>query len=292
MLYQLGNGFRPEIRPKSEGCDVPDSAALAHTTDFLHAWYGPPGRPAGPGTNRSATGALLLGDCLEVMARMPSGSIKAVVTSPPYNLRTSSGNGMRDGRGGKWESAALLKGYATHADSMPHAAYVGWQRRCLAEMMHLLRPDGAIFYNHKWRVQNGILQDRQDILAGFPVRQIIIWHRSGGINFNPGYYLPNYEVIYLIAKKDFTLAPKANALGTVWRIGQQTRTPHPAPFPPDLVRNCLAAVEEGPNLDPFIGSGTTGLVADERGLDWIGIDISHDYLDTAAARIAAARREM
>ena len=83
---------------------MPDSAALAHTTDFLHAWYGP---PAGSGTNRSATGALLLGDCLEVMARMPSGSFKAVVTSPPYNLRTSSGNGMRDGRGGKWESAAL-----------------------------------------------------------------------------------------------------------------------------------------------------------------------------------------
>jgi site-specific DNA-methyltransferase (adenine-specific) len=50
------------------------------------------------------------------------------------------------------------------------------------------------------------------------------------------------------------------------------------------VRNCLAAVEEGPILDPFIGSGTTGLVADERGLDWIGIDISPDYLDTAAAR--------
>ena len=37
-------------------------------------------------------------------------------------------------------------------------------------MMRLLRPDGAIFYNHKWRVQKGILQDRQDILAGFPVR--------------------------------------------------------------------------------------------------------------------------
>ena len=271
---------------------MPESAALAHTTDYLHALYGPPGRPASPDTNRAATGALLLGDCLEIMARMPDESIKAVVTSPPYNLRTSSGNGMRDGRGGKWERAALLKGYATHADQMPHAAYVGWQRRCLAEMMRLLRPDGAIFYNHKWRVQNGILQDRQDILAGFPVRQIIIWHRSGGINFNPGYYLPNYEVIYLIAKKDFTLAQKANALGTVWRIGQQTRTPHPAPFPPDLVRNCLAAVEEGPILDPFIGSGTTGLVADERGLDWIGIDISHDYLDTAAARIAAARREM
>ena len=157
-------------------------------------------------------------------------------------------------------------------------------------MMRLLRPDGAIFYNHKWRVQKGLLQDRQDIVAGFPVRQVIIWHRSGGINFNPGYFLLNSEVIYLIAKKDFTLAPKANALGSVWRISQKTGNPHPAPFPPDLVQNCLTAVDQGPVLDPFIGSGTTAVVAEERGLDWVGIDVSASYLDMAATRIAAARR--
>ena len=267
-----------------------DNVLLTNALDHLHTAFERIKRPAGPGgTNKSPDGALLHGDSLEMMSRLPSGSIKAVVTSPPYNLRNSSGNGMRDGRGGKWHRAELLNGYTTHADSMPHAANVGWQRRCLAEMMRLLRPDGAIFYNHKWRVQKGLLQDRSDIVAGFPVRQIIIWHRSGGINFNPGYFLPNYEVIYLIAKKEFTLAPKANALGCVWRIAQQTGTPHPAPFPPELARNCLAAIDEGPVLDPFIGSGTTGLVAAERGLDWIGIDISADYLDIAAQRIAAAR---
>ena len=267
-----------------------DNVLLTNALDYLHTAFERIKHPAGPGgTNKSPDGALLHGDALDLMARLPSASIKAVVTSPPYNLRNSSGNGMRDGRGGKWHRAELLKGYATHADSMPHAAYVGWQRRCLAEMMRLLRPDGAIFYNHKWRVQKGLLQDRSDIVAGFPVRQVIIWHRSGGINFNPGYFLPNYEVVYLIAKKDFTLAPKANALGCVWRIAQQTGTPHPAPFPPELARNCLAAIDEGPILDPFIGSGTTGLVAAERGLDWIGIDISADYLDIAARRIAAAR---
>jgi len=271
---------------------VRDNVLLTNALDHLHTAFERIKRPAGPGgTNKSPDGALLHGDSLEMMSRLPSGSIKAVVTSPPYNLRNSSGNGMRDGRGGKWHRAELLNGYTTHADSMPHAAYVGWQRRCLAEMMRLLRPDGAIFYNHKWRVQKGLLQDRSDIVAGFPVRQVIIWHRSGGINFNPGYFLPNYEVIYLIAKKEFTLAPKANALGCVWRIAQQTGTPHPAPFPPELARNCLAAIDEGPVLDPFIGSGTTGLVAAERGLDWIGIDISTDYLDIAAQRIAAARAE-
>ena len=122
------------------------------------------------------------------------------------------------------------------------------------------------------------------------MRQVIIWHRPGGINFNPGYFLPNYEVIYLIARKHFTHAPKANALGPLWRISQKTGNPHPASFPPDLVRNCLTAVDQRPVLDPFIGSGTTAVVAKERGLESFGIDVSASYLDMAATRIAAARR--
>ena len=56
------------------------------------------------------------------------------------------------------------------------------------------------------------------------------------------------------------------------------------------MRKCLTAVDQGPVLDPFIGSGTTAVVAEERGLDWVGIDVSASYLDMAAQRIAAARR--
>jgi modification methylase len=97
-------------------------------------------------------------------------------------------------------------------------------------MMRVLKEDGAIFYNHKWRVQGGLLQDRNDIVDGFPVRQIIIWQRKVGINFNPGYFLPTYEVIYLIAKPDFKLAPKANAHGDIWEFAQEMKNPHPAPF--------------------------------------------------------------
>ena len=61
-------------------------------------------------------------------------------------------------------------------------------------MMRVLRNEGAIFYNHKWYGQNGLIQDRSDIVDGFPVRQIIIWQRTRGINFNPDYFLLNYEV--------------------------------------------------------------------------------------------------
>ncbi len=155
-------------------------------------------------------------------------------------------------------------------------------------MMRVLRPDGAIFYNHKWRVQKGLLQDRSDIVEGFPVRQIIIWHRSGGINFNKGYFLPNYEVIYLIAKPDFKLASKANALGCVWKINQESKNPHPAPFPVELAENCIMSVDEGVVLDPFIGSGSTAVAAEKNNREWIGIDQSSEYIEMARKRIKEA----
>jgi len=225
------------------------------------------------------------GDCLSVMDQMPAESIDLIVTSPPYNIKNSTGNGLKCGRGGKWANAALLKGYATYDDNMPHEDYVAWQRDCLSAMMRLIKDTGAIFYNHKWRVQNGLLQDRSDIVADFPVRQIIIWKRNGGINFNPGYFLPTYEVIYLIAKRHFKLAPKANAQGDVWEITQTRDNPHPAPFPVELAEKCIASTHANVVLDPFMGSGTTAVAAQSLGRNWIGIDISEDYCRMANDRV-------
>ena len=227
------------------------------------------------------------GDCIELMNQMPAGSVDLVVTSPPYNIKNSTGNGLKNGSGGKWPQAELLRGYADHDDAMPHLDYVAWQRDCLHAMMRILSEDGAIFYNHKWRVQGGLLQDRADIVDGFPVRQIIIWQRNGGINFNPGYFLPTFEVIYLIAKPKFRLAAKANAQGDVWRIPQETKNPHPAPFPLALAQRCIDSTEAKTVLDPFIGSGTTAIAAEKTGRQWIGIDISKAYCELARERVGS-----
>ena len=144
---------------------------------------------------------------------------------------------------------------------MPHEEYVEWQRECLTEMLRLLPEHGAIFYNHKWRVQAGLLQDRQDIVHGFPLRQIIIWKRSGGLNFNAGYFLPTYEVIYLIAKPKFKLLPRANACGDIWEIPQELKNEHSAPFPVALIDRIISSTPAKIILDPFIGSGTTAISA-------------------------------
>ena len=228
---------------------------------------------------------IICGNCLEVMKSMPDESIDLVVTSPPYNLKNSTGNGMKDGRGGKWSNASLINGYSHYDDNIPHDEYAKWQRECLTEMLRLINNDGAIFYNHKWRVQAGLLQDRQDIVQGFPVRQIIIWRRKGGINFNKSYFLPTYEVIYLIAKPNFKLAPKANAHGDVWEFTQEMKNGHPAPFPVQLIDRIIASTDAKIVLDPFMGSGTTAITAMGNKRDYIGIDISPDYCKMAEKRI-------
>ena len=230
------------------------------------------------------------GDCIKLMNLLPVESVGVVVTSPPYNIRNTTGGGFKAGRSGKWPQAELINGYSDHSDDMPYADYVQWQRKCLEAMMRVLREDGAIFYNHKWRVQGGLIQDRHEIVEGFPVRQIIIWQRSGGINFNDGYFLPTYEVIYLIAKPKFRLAPKANVLGDVWKIHHESNNSHPAPFPVELAQRCIQSTAAEVVLDPFLGSGTTAIAAEACGREWIGLEISKDYCEEARERIQRTRR--
>lgn len=235
-------------------------------------------------------GDVHVGDCIKLMDKMPAGSVDLIVTSPPYNLPNSTGNGLKDGRRGTWSSAAPLDGNTENDDAMPYEEYVAWQRDSLTAMMRILRQDGAIFYNHEWHVQGGLLQDRAAIVDGFPVRQIIIWQHDGEINFSPGCFLPTYEVIYLICNPDFRLAPKANALGDVWHIPQEDSNLHPAPFPMELALRCIQATTAQIVCDPYMGSGTTAIAAEASGRKWVGMDISKDYSKLARERIRAARK--
>ena len=236
--------------------------------------------------------SFICGDALQEMRKFPDECFDLAVTSPPYNLKNSTGNGMKDGRGSKWSSSALREGYECYGDDMPYDKYCGWQRECLSEMMRLIKPDGAIFYNHKWRVQGGLIQDRREIISGFPVRQIIIWKRKGGINFNPGYFLPTYEVIYMIAKPGFKLAEKANRLGDVWEFPQKMKNKHPAPFPVALIERIISSTNAKIILDPFMGSGTTAVAAKNLGRDFVGIEISLEYCEMSKERLSSQSQQL
>ena len=157
---------------------------------------------------------IICGDSLQVMKQMPDECLDGIVTSPPYNLHIRKTFGNTDNWSGKWNNSKLQsEGYDEYEDYMPEDEYITWQQSIVRECFRLIKDDGCIFYNHKWRVQNGLFQQRLEIIEGLPLRQIIIWKKSGGINFNEGYFLPTYEVIYLIAKPNFKLPNQVNEIG-------------------------------------------------------------------------------
>jgi DNA modification methylase len=232
-------------------------------------------------------------DCLEGMRSLPGASVDIVLTSPPYNILHTTGNFFSSIRPAskRWKNCPIKQGYDTYSDDMPHEEYVRWQRECLTEMMRLLKEDGAIFYNHKWRVQNGLIQDRSDILSGFPVRQVIIWRRNGGVNFNESFFLPTYEVIYLIAKPKFKLSAGANRHGDVWFFPAEQNNEHPAAFPIKLAERIISSCSGQVILDPFIGSGTTAVAAYRHKRNFIGMEISEKYCKMANERLDKERRK-
>lgn len=249
---------------------------------------------------------LYQGDCLEVLPSI--GSVDLVFTSPPYNLGNTSGGGfpkekmgnysqsagMRQRGGqGKWSKAGaaggLADGYGLHSDDMPHADYVMWQKRVLAECWSHLSDDGAIFYNHKPRVLNGLLVTPFEYNPDLPVRQVVIWARAGGINFSPAFYVPTHEWIMVLAKPSFRLRDKsASGAGDVWYVPQESNPDHPAPFPLALPTNAITTTSAKTVLDPFCGSGTTGVAAVKAGRNFIGIELEPKFFDLSCRRIEAA----
>jgi modification methylase len=242
------------------------------------------------------------GDCREVLPSLPL--VDLVFTSPPYNLGNTSGGGFPEkmghyrkssglsgrGGGGKWGGGALANGYGVCDDNMPHEEYVEWQREVVTLCWNQLTDAGAIFYNHKPRIFDGRLVTPLEYLppaVADAVRQVIIWKRSGGINFSPAFYLPMHEWIVVIARAAFRLNSKgASGIGDVWTVHQEVGNDHPAPFPIGLPLRAIETTPSGTILDPFMGSGTTLRAAKDLGRKAIGIEIEERYCEIGVKRMA------
>lgn len=243
---------------------------------------------------------LYLGDCLEVMPTL--GPVGLVFTSPPYNLGEAPWKGFGHWRPGqksggqqKWRGGCeggFGAGYTAHNDAMPWPEYVAWQHRCVREMWRLTAPAGGIFYNHKPRVIGPRLWKPDELLPPeIHHRQTIIWARPGGQNYNPTAFVPTHEWLMLLAHEDFRLNSRGvSGLGDVWTITPD-KNPHPAPFPVELPRRALEATDAEVVLDPFMGSGSTGVAALRMGRGFIGIEKDPAYFDMACRRLDDAQRQ-
>jgi len=240
--------------------------------------------------------AIYHGDCLELLPLIRLHKVDHVITSPPYNLGSGPWphlghwkHGDSTGGKSKWRNGSDGGNgvqYDTHKDAMPWDRYVQWQREVISGIIGFLPDNGALFYNHKPRVIGGRLWTPLELMPmNATIRQIVIWSRPGGMNFNPTAYLPTHEWIIVIANNGWRLTSRgASGLGDVWKMSPE-RNPHPAPFPLALPNNVFDTCDVKCVCDPFGGSGTTMVAARNYGLRGIMFEKSEAYCESAVKRL-------
>ena len=226
---------------------------------------------------------------------LPDLRADLVVTSPPYNLGGRPWAHLGHWKAGdltggkcKWKRGCDANGveYGAHQDSMPWTEYVEWQRETLRMLWNCIGDVGAIYYNHKPRLIGTKLWTPLELIPEeVTLRQIITWARPGGVNYNMTGFVPTKEWVLLLAKDGFRLKSRGvSGLGDVWRMKPE-KNPHPAPFPLELPAKAIEASPCETVLDPYMGSGTTGIAAIRAGKNFVGIEKDATHYAHALDRI-------
>lgn len=261
---------------------------------------------------------LILGESHEALKAMPSGVVQTVVTSPPYwSLRDygiegqigleESVYGFIDRLADVFEEVnRVLRDDGTLWLNIGDSYTSGgrtWRapdKKNVARAMGTrpqtpegLKPKDLI--GVPWRLALA-LQDR-----GWYLRSEIIWHKPNAqpesVRDRP---TRSHETVFLLSKSerykydiDAMRGPNDRRLRTVWDVKTQyyrEASGHFATFPPGLVEPCVVLGSEPGDLvlDPFLGSGTTALVAGKLHRRFAGIELNPEYLDMASRRLVAS----
>lgn len=240
-------------------------------------------------------------DNLEFMRPLQSGSMKLIVTSPPYNI------------GKSYERRTSLE------------KYVRDQTQVISECVRLLHPNGSLC----WQVGNHVLDGEVfplDIILyhvfkdhGLKLRNRIVWHFEHGLHctkrlsgryetimwFTKGDdYTFNLDPIRIPSKypqKKYYKGPKmgqfsGNPLGKnpsdVWvfpnvKNNHPEKTIHPCQFPVELVeRLVLSLTDEGDQvLDPYMGVGSSVIASVKNNRKGFGCDVIQEYVNIAWERV-------
>jgi len=213
---------------------------------------------------------LRLGDCLEIMKTLPDGCVDAVVTDPPYgiawegNQRFSGGNTRR----GKGTRHARIIGDAEPFDPTPWlemgVPVVLWGAN---HFWNRLPPGGALIWQKRNEHALGTFLSDAEIAYTNVGHGVYVFHKvfagslravDGGLGAYEGSLHPNQKPVALMA----------------WAI-ERMKVPQGATI-----------------LDPFMGSGTTGVACVRTGRNFIGIEIDPGYFEIAKRRIEEAQLQM
>ena len=230
---------------------------------------------------------LRLGDCLEIMQELEDGSVDAVVTDPPYGVMKNLSSVFRP-------------------NMTPLLRDVGWDNYEDEELYNLLNyvadkslqkcRDGATSYVFCSEDSAYILKQAY-IKAGWHWRMLNIWHKNNPAPVVRRANRPQKATegigMATIGKKNTFNADNMGKVHNVFNypIVHHSIRNHPTQKPVDLISELLyRSSNEGDTiLDPFMGSGTTGVACVQTGRNFIGIEIEPKYYEIAEARIAEAQ---
>lgn len=267
-------------------------------------------------SRESTSSAIVVGDAKRALASLPSGVFQSCVTSPPYwSVRNYNIPGQ----------IGLETSLSDYLESLVDV--FGEVRRVLRDDGTLWLNLGDVYTSggRTWRAPDRKNPIRaMDVrpptpdglkpkdLIGIPWKLAFALQSSGWyLRADVVWYKPNcqpesvkdrptrsHEYVFLFSKNEkyrydaeAVRGPNNRNLRTVWEINTQ---PYPeahfATFPPTLVEPCLAlsTVKGDIVLDPFIGSGTTGLVALRMGRRFLGVELNPEYVDIAERRLNGA----
>lgn len=217
---------------------------------------------------------LYLGDCLEILPTL--GKVDAVVTDPPYGINTKS-----DGNGKLSPWADLCNAAFWYAD---------WFRTCraLLEAPHGTG-SGALWTFLNWRSLVTFQKAAMDI--GWPIESLLVWDKCWIGPGGPRGLRPSYELVALFCAGDFAISDRG--LPDIQRFPMASHKPngHPAEKPEAALDWLVKHSGGSLTLDPFMGSGTTGVACAKLGRRFIGIEIEPRYFDIACRRIEEAQRQ-
>lgn len=228
--------------------------------------------------------------CLDTMSKMDDGSVDCVVTSPPYNMNLRI-------RNGKYCSRQIVKElstkYSTFDDNLPINEYNEFHTNVLRE---LLRISKVVFYNIQ--IVTGSKRSVFKMIGDFSeqLKDIIVWDKGVAQPAMQKQVLNRRTELILVFETDYPISRQyryANfergTLNDIWEIkrGKKISKNHGAVFPEELVFKILENfTKEGEVIyDPFMGTGTTAVVAKKMKRRFIGSEIGKDYFDLTEKRL-------
>jgi site-specific DNA-methyltransferase (adenine-specific) len=203
--------------------------------------------------------AILHGDCIEVMRRMPSETVDFILTDPPYLVRYRS----RDGR------------------KVANDDNARWLKPSFAEMYRLLKPGSFAMSFYGWNKADLFFEAWKS--AGFSVVGHVVFRKHYASSARFLQY--RHESAYLLAKGDVT--PPSKPMPDVLDWKYTGNRLHPTQKPVECLAPIIAAFCKPGDLilDPFCGSGSTLVAARDAGCDFLGIELDAEHHRTASERL-------